>query len=252
MEMINQPGLIRTISPQDDMSAGQEDVYFAAGESALQQIQLALQISGKKSCSSILDFPCGSGRVLRHLKLAYPEATLTACDLLENAVDFCVETFGARGVYSQKDLSKVVFTEKFDLIWCGSLLTHLDSYTWPMVLKLFSRSLTEDGVVVFTTHGRWVAWRLDQRKKIYGLAEKQVPRVMKQYKRSGFGYADYGAVKGYGVSVSSPSFVMSSVEKEADLKIIHFSEKGWHNHQDVVACTRETDIFPTASCAPRR
>ena len=55
----------------------------------------------------ILDLPCGHGRVLRYLSAAFPEAEITACDIMREGVDFCASTFGAIPVYSQDDPQQI-------------------------------------------------------------------------------------------------------------------------------------------------
>ena len=119
--------IIRTISPKDSMYIrGQEAHYFSVGRSAIRNINTGLIAANLSSPANILDMACGYGRVLRMLKAYFPEARLTACEIDSNAVDFCAETFGAKKAYSDINFGQIVLSEKFDLIWCGSLLTHLD------------------------------------------------------------------------------------------------------------------------------
>jgi cyclopropane fatty-acyl-phospholipid synthase-like methyltransferase len=49
----------------------------------------------------ILDFACGGGRVMRFLRAAYPDASITGVELLESLVRFCERNFGATGVVSK-------------------------------------------------------------------------------------------------------------------------------------------------------
>jgi 2-polyprenyl-3-methyl-5-hydroxy-6-metoxy-1,4-benzoquinol methylase len=88
------------------------------------------------------------------LRAFFPDAHLTACDLDRDAVDFCAAEFNARPVYSHEDIRCVSLDQCFDVIWCGSLFTHLDSQQWPDFLGFFAEHLSPDGVLVFTTHGR--------------------------------------------------------------------------------------------------
>jgi hypothetical protein len=39
----------------------------------------------------------------------------------------------------------------------------------------------------------------------------------------------------YGISLSSPAWVVTQVAKLADTRLVTVLEKGWHNHHDVVA-----------------
>src|SRR5215207_8940972 len=146
--------LTSTISSNDGMfDARHPDAYFAVGESALRCVRLALQSAGKPSPARILDFPCGHGRVLRFLAAAFPDAQLTACDIDRDGVDFCTSTFQADGVYSHEVLEKVPLGDGFDLIWVGSLFTHLPQQRWGAFLTFLVERLASDGVLVFTTHG---------------------------------------------------------------------------------------------------
>src|SRR5262249_37742284 len=112
------------ISSNDGMLGGNPRHYFAVGRSALWNIARTLDhtAGGSSQPKRILDLPCGHGRVLRYLRAAFPEAEITACDLLADGVDFCASTFGAIGVYSDTDLSLIKLPkDNFDLIWVGSL-----------------------------------------------------------------------------------------------------------------------------------
>ena len=85
--------------------------------------------------SEILDLPCGHGRVMRWLRATFPKASLTACDIDGDGVSFCAETFGARPALSSTDPEDLVLGT-FDLIWCGSLLTHLRPGDWDRWLSI--------------------------------------------------------------------------------------------------------------------
>ncbi|MGR8932191.1 MAG: class I SAM-dependent methyltransferase [Gammaproteobacteria bacterium] len=129
----------RTISPKETMRAATEEAYFNVSISAYHAIQRAIFSAGKNSESirKILDFGCGHGRVLRVLSAGFPDATVTACDLLEDGVAFCHKTFGARPLKGFEDLNQIQVDEKFDLIWVGSVFTHLPPDRWRDFLTFF-------------------------------------------------------------------------------------------------------------------
>jgi SAM-dependent methyltransferase len=119
----------RTISSSDGMIDNDGgDHYFRVGLSALKNIERALSSIGQtpNTPARILDCPCGHGRVLRYLRAAFPLAEIIACDLLRDGVDFCTAQFGALPVYFDPVPARIpVARSAFDLIWVGSLLTHL-------------------------------------------------------------------------------------------------------------------------------
>src|SRR5262249_5267499 len=102
--------------------------YLVAGLSALRCIMLVLEYlrTDPASIRSVLDLPSGGGRVLRFLRTGFPDATLVACDTNEALVEFCGKAFGARVTRSTPDINQLHLPGSFDLIWCGSLLTHFD------------------------------------------------------------------------------------------------------------------------------
>jgi SAM-dependent methyltransferase len=232
----------RKISPADDMYVdGLDAHYFSIGDSALRCISLGLTAAGADPPTSILDIPCGYGRVLRVLKAYFPKARLTACDIDTDAVDFCAETFGASRVYSEKDFSRICLSDTFDLIWCGSLLTHLDVPYWRSFIELCTAHLEKDGTMLFTTHGQYVIKMMIDYDYDYGVGISSAHRLVDNYNERGFGYCDYPGQTDYGISVSSPAWVVSFLEEHSDLQICSVVEMGWGAHQDVYACRRVQD-----------
>ena len=228
--------VIQTIGAGDEMFTGDKAHYFGVGKSALHGIETALMAAGKpaNSIRNILDLPCGHGRVMRFFKAAFPQAQITACDLNKPAVDFCSQTFAAQPVYSSVDVNQIPLHGKYDLIWSGSLLTHLRPEACAEFVRLWNTLINPGGLIVFTLHGRWVERSLATNRYTYGLKSADVTALLKEYYQTGFGYADYPGASGYGISVSSPAYVLSQFVALPDLKLISYQEKGWDNHQDIV------------------
>lgn len=239
----------KTISPHDGMFKGNQDHYFFCGLSGINCINNALTMAGKdpSSIKTILDLPSGYGRVLRWIAAAFPEAEITACDLDREAVNFCSSNFGVKQLYSNVEPDTIICENQFDLIWCGSLFTHLECKKWKKFLKFFNDILNPDGILVFTTHGPYVVSRA-RNGFDYGLIPDQISQIIKSYNNSGFGYENYQSNTEYGISIAKPSFTLSLVEETAELKIIFYQEKGWDHHQDVIGCFKDThfsDIYYT-------
>ena len=234
----------REVSPNDEMHvAGRENHYYQAGRSALACISCSLQAAQLPAGNvhRILDLPCGHGRVMRHLRAAFPEAEITACDLLRDGVEFCAATFGAIPVYSDENPDKIALERNaFDLIWVGSLLTHLDSDRWTQFLELFRRSLRPGGVLVFSAHGRQ-AYDLTKRGETPIQPYWRQTATLYAYERKGFGYAPFPNSNSYGNSFASPAWVFKQIEKMSEMRMVHFSEAAWDSNQDVYACVRDPD-----------
>lgn len=84
--------------------------------------------------SRVLDVGTGAGQILKHLvKLAPPEAAITACDLSEGmlqraraAVDRSSIPCARRLRFQVADVNRLPFAdESFDLVTCGYVLEHL-------------------------------------------------------------------------------------------------------------------------------
>lgn len=240
--------VLRTLSQNETMNREDDTFpqeYWAAGRSAVNAVMNALDAAQKPASDirSILDLPCGHGRVLRYLHAAFPAAQLTACDLLTDGVDFCASTFGATPVYSEENISAIPLpANTYDLIWVGSLLTHIDALRWHALFEKLHSALREGGALVFTTHGRRVYRRLKglDEVKDYGIPYWRVTSTLFNYERSGFGYADYLGTPGYGISLSSAQWVLSTLAKQQGLSCVSFVENGWHGAQDVFACVKES------------
>jgi SAM-dependent methyltransferase len=231
--------LIREISPNDGMfDPAYPAAYFEIGDSALCTIQLAMAAAGKETVGSLLDFPCGHGRVLRTLSSAFPDAQLTACDIDRDGVDFCAGTFGATGVYSDEDLSAVDLDGGFDLIWVGSLFTHLPDARWWPFLDFLVERLAPNGVLVLTTHGRWCAQQIRKGESAFGGTREERLRMLRGYDATGFGFAGSGPHEAYGTSLSTPAAVVERLQVAEDLRLLIYLERGWGRYQDVVACQK--------------
>lgn len=231
----NLPAPISLISEKDDMFSGNLDHYFGVGKSAMINIIQTLNLAKCGPPKNILDLPCGHGRVMRYLREKFPDAALTGCDLDFDAVDYCGQVFGSKMVYSRKDIWNLHLDEKYDLIWCASLLTHIDKQLWPEFFRFFHRHLAHNGVMIFSTHGRLSAQWLRTKSQKYGLEEMDIPSMMYSYRGTGFGYLHYPGCSDYGISVSSPDWIIKELLLLPDIRICYFMESGLDNHQDVFA-----------------
>lgn len=232
--------VIEEVSPRDVMHRSDPARYFTVGSQAMETIARLAAFNALPEPRAILDLPCGHGRVLRFLRASFPDASIVACDIDTDGVDFCASTFGARPIYSTADLAEVRLDAEFDLIWCGSLMTHIHADGWRSILRVFADHLREPGLLVFTTHGRFHARRLRSGQTRLGLSDWAARTVLSDYDRAGFGFQSYAGQDGYGISLSAPPWVCAQVLATSGLRLAGYQERGWSDHQDVVACVKDT------------
>ena len=132
------------------------------------------------------------------------------------------------------DPGRIRIDDRFDLIWSGSLFTHIDAPRWPGFLDLLASLLAPGGVLVFTTAGRSVAAEMregagehvftpsgrsvaaEMREGEYrGMTADLARGLLEDFDRTGFGYRDYPGQTGYGHSRARPSWVCEQVERTA-------------------------------------
>jgi SAM-dependent methyltransferase len=184
------------------------------------------------SAAEVLDLGCGYGRVLRQLKLRYPDARFTACDIEPGAARFCASEFGAVPVISQERLDLVAFpTAPYDLIWMGSLLTHLDAAANENVLGVLARLVRPDAVLTFTTHGPDLVPEMERYGPGLGDRIDEVQAAM----AGGFAYVSYPhyADGSYGISFHEPAYVDAIVAAAfGSSERVAYAPRGWGGHQD--------------------
>lgn len=239
------PEIIRTIHPQDSMWQPGESWYFAAGRSALRLVDLAVRASWLPSVTSILDLPCGHGRVGRYLRAAYPEAELFFCDIEKSGADFCAETFGGTAIHSRPELTEVALP-KVDIIWVGSLFTHVDQERMQRWLRYLCGHLNQDGMLIATFHGEWSLRMQD----IYPMIDAgNWQRIVDQYRREGYGYAPYPNAanhaeecvnaQDYGISLCHPHRLLEAIRDIPDVRLAGYMERGWADNHDVAIIAKD-------------
>jgi SAM-dependent methyltransferase len=171
--------------------------------------------------------------VLRWLRAAYPESKIVAADVFDSMPRFCQRRLGAdEAVVVPRDPSSLDLGQ-FDLIWVGSLLSHVDAPAWRAVLRFLRRSVSPRGLAVFTTHGQSiVAEGLRTRQNTLRFSEDEVDQVLRDYDETGFGYRAT-ITEDHGDCFASPAWITAEL-RDAGWRIVLFSEAAWLG-QDLVA-----------------
>jgi SAM-dependent methyltransferase len=222
----------RVISDNDAMfEAGNRnlDSYLRAGREAFE-----LLTRYSDSPQRVLDFGCGHGRVLRHMVAEWPEAEVWACDLDPDAVDFCKKELGARGIVSTERPADLTLP-RFDLIWVGSVFTHLEPRAWNGFLSLLADSL--EGILALSLEGPAVAEHIRNGEEM-GVGER-AEGLLNDFDSTGFAFRDYlyGRRKGYGLVLCSPEHARTQLES-LGLQVVAHEPCAWMGRQDVVIAAR--------------
>jgi len=226
-------GVSKSISAKDTMLSGNAtDDYFAVGSSALELCKRILQTRVPRR---IIDFPSGYGRAMRWFRAEWPESEIYGVETDADALAFIESEFGASPVLGDAHLNMKIPVDA-DLIFSGSLLTHFDDWQWDRFIPLCVNALAPDGTFVFTTHGRIAALMAKRRDPLFGdLIDTEA--LYYEYEAAGFAFRPYAAdYPTFGLSLSSPEWVMRRLQRLPSVKIVAFEEGGWG--QDVYALRR--------------
>lgn len=241
-------GVDTTRDPADKENQGAEAWrayhYLNVGADAVGLVVRALIQAGRRPPKRILDFPCGSGRVLRHLAAMFPDAEIGACDLYREHVDFCAEQFGAIPLMSKENLDDLDVGADWDVIFCGSLLTHLPEHLFWPTMRFMARSLSPTGIALVTLEGRHAEYIQDHKWKL--IDDERFEVVRTGFHEKGFGFVDYTAdfrtafheQASYGVTLVTPQWVTAGLLDIPGIRMFGYQERAWDDHQDVIVFGR--------------
>ncbi|MBN3039541.1 MAG: methyltransferase domain-containing protein, partial [Candidatus Omnitrophica bacterium] len=230
-----------TISENDAMFLESAQThYLSTGLSSLQNIIEIMSLAQKErnSIERILDFPSGWARELRFIKAYFPDAEITAGDIENDALEFCRQTFKTNTLISKENFSEISREKKFDLIWCGSLFTHINKIRFRRLLEFFIDSLKDKGLLVFTTLSLPAFGKLLSIEKSHGLNKLSMFNLLISYSLSGYGYKQYPEQSSYGISMSKPSWIKKTLNQYSRLKLLSYRQMNWTGLQDVVGCIK--------------
>lgn len=212
--------------------------YQWAGQQAVEILTDALHAAGRtlEEVTNCLDFGCGHGRVLRMLAQRLPAGRITACDLDPEAIDFCASEFGAVPLLCNLDLA-IVPLQTYDLIWMGSVLTHVNRTTALSILTALTSHLSTPGVFAFTTLGDASVSRLTELgPRLPGRrAEIEVGLATE-----GMAYVPYPHYRtdSYGLAWHRAEWVERVLCGEHGLSLQFHRPNGWAASQDAWAFSR--------------
>jgi SAM-dependent methyltransferase len=191
---------------------------------------------------SILDFGCGTGRVIRNVEGKAAASRLVGVDIDESAIRWCRRHFQGVTFDTIDPEPPLPFGDRaFDFIFAVSVFTHLDEALQFRWLRELSRVLRPGGIFVASVHGdhhRAGGKRCFDMTR--GFAFTRVHgRFLKNDGLPAF-YQDAQHTRGY-------------IEREWSrfFTVLGYEERGMADHQDaVVMTTKERQAQPGATDNP--
>lgn len=134
-----------------------EDAYMAYLQSGKRMLDVIQQIARHgfgdlKNVRSFLEFACGYGRFTRHLVSHIPGNQVVVSDIYREAVDWQRQRHGVIGVYSTPSPRDFALSASFDIIFVGSLFSHLPKDLFESWLSRLYSMLSDVGIIVFSVH----------------------------------------------------------------------------------------------------
>jgi SAM-dependent methyltransferase len=131
------------------------DLYVRSGADHARFIRERVSAAGLEleRVGALLDFGCGSGRVLRHWH-ALPSARTCGCDMNPKLVAWCREALPFAEVATNGVEPPLPYADDtFDVIYAISVLTHLPGSLQERWVRELERVLAPGGVAIVTTKG---------------------------------------------------------------------------------------------------
>jgi SAM-dependent methyltransferase len=235
---IGHPAVPGRIHISDDMLGGTDraclEHYGSVGRDAVRNVEESLVSVGRDfgDVERCLEFPSGYGRVTRHLARLVDASKITVGDVNSHAVAFCVRQFRVRGILSSEDLSRLALPGAYDLMFVGSLFTHLPPAGCRALLGVLEAALCPGGVLVFTTQGESCLEHLDSYGNEFAGTEA---RYRDALRNEGIGFVPYRGRDAYGITLHAKRYIEGEIERRfaGRLVLVRFRERGWDGHQDV-------------------
>ena len=199
--------------------------YFRTGDysaSLVDKIVTKYHKSASSRRISFLEFAAGYGCVSRHIRKMADRYELTACDIHTQAIDFLKREIDVHSLLSVSDPALFETSVKYDVVFALSFFSHMPDRTFGPWIKALFGSLANDGILIFTTHGR--------------SAHNDMGRPALQ--QDGYWFLPSSEQKDlptdeYGLMISTPLYVINNIAKIKNSALIAFEDEFWWVKQNL-------------------
>jgi SAM-dependent methyltransferase len=170
--------------------------YLSAGETVARAVNSGITVLELEP-KSVLDYGCGHGRVTRWLRHYWPNAEFGVADITPDQIAFCASEFRAEPFLIDRPAAEIELPRQYDLIWLGSIFTHLDESSWHTLFNRLETFVAPGGVLCFSFEGRTV-YKTFEDGNLWGIQEKDMDgtkEMLAQYEKSGFGFLQQAETK---------------------------------------------------------
>jgi SAM-dependent methyltransferase len=125
--------------------------YLERGRQALQAIERVLPTGWDWSDKRVLDFGCGAGRTVRHLRDRVMTGEVWGCDVDPACIAWDTDDLGSSigFVVNGHEPPLPFASDTFDLVYALSVFTHIDRH-WASWLIELHRVLAPEGILIAT------------------------------------------------------------------------------------------------------
>jgi ubiquinone/menaquinone biosynthesis C-methylase UbiE len=138
--------------------------YISHGKKDVAEMARIVKESGivLMNTNRVLEFGCAAGRMLRHVSEFVPKAELWGVDISAQHIQWCVDNLTpAMHFATTTMIPHLPFEDRyFDLIFCGSVFTHIEDIQQSWLLEL-GRVLRPSGRLFITVHDEHTVKQFD-------------------------------------------------------------------------------------------
>jgi SAM-dependent methyltransferase len=155
-EVLEKTGLTPEQPPDEVHAMARGPLAAAGGLYEADMIAAALRSAGVDIAATrnALDFGCSSGRVLRVLHAAYPDARWRGCDPNEQAIGWAVDHLRGIDFFASEQAPPLGLEQaSLDLVYAISIWSHFEPAVGLLWFEEMRRVLRPGGRLLVTTHG---------------------------------------------------------------------------------------------------